>query len=75
MDGAVNGPYRTCEEHCNHDLARGIGVADLLTADGPYPPSYLIVNFSLQRAAVFGGATQPTLLDDEQAPLRARQAS
>ncbi len=47
----IHDPYRRCEEQCNHDLARGILVSDLLEGDGPHPPSHLIVNFSLQRSA------------------------
>ncbi len=53
----VHDPYRRCEEHCNHDLARGIGVADLLAGDGPHPAAHLIVNFSLQRAVVLDDGT------------------
>ncbi len=49
----VHDPYRRCEEHCNHDLARGVGVMDLLAGDGPHPAAHLIVNFALQRAIVF----------------------
>ena len=44
-------PYRRCEENCNHDLARGVTIAELLGGDGPHPDSHLIVNFSLNRAA------------------------
>jgi hypothetical protein len=54
----VHDPYRRCEEHCNHDLARGIGVTDLLSGDGPHPAAHLIINFALQRAVVFGDATE-----------------
>jgi hypothetical protein len=42
-----------CEQHCNHDLARGIGVRELLSGDGPFSPSYLIVNLAFDRAALF----------------------
>ena len=48
----IHDPYRRCEEHCNHDLARGVTLAELLGADGPHPDSHLIINFSLQRAFV-----------------------
>jgi len=48
----VHDPYRRCEDQCNHDLARGILVSDLLSGDGPHPPSHLIVNFNLQRVAI-----------------------
>lgn len=67
-------PYRNCEDHCNHDLARGVGVAELLGSDGPHPPSHLIVNFALQRAALFDDEHQPLdpdrPLQTEQLPLR-----
>jgi hypothetical protein len=56
----VNDPYRHCEQHCNHDLARGVGVEDLLDADGPFPPGHLVVTLSSQRAVLF---------DDDQLPL------
>ncbi len=42
-----------CERgQCNHDLARAVAVADLWEGDGPYPPSYLVVNLNSARAAV-----------------------
>lgn len=31
-------PYKRCERHCNHDLARGVTMEDLLDHDGPYNP-------------------------------------
>jgi len=46
-------PYRTCEHHCNHDLARGVTIAELLSGDGPHPPSQLLVNLSYDRASLF----------------------
>ena len=55
----VHDPYRRCEEHCNHDLARGVGVMDLLSGDGPHPAAHLIVNFALQRAVVFEDSGSP----------------
>lgn len=58
----VHDPYRRCEEQCNHDLARGVLVEDLLSGDGPHPPSHLIVNFTLQHAFV---------VDDPDAPIAA----
>ena len=36
FDGPVNDPYKNCEEKCNHDLVRGVLVADLLGTDGPF---------------------------------------
>lgn len=66
MDHDINDPYRDCESgHCNHDLARGVALADLIGSDGPYPPSYLIVNLSSAR---------PTLFDDMEEPLEMRRA-
>ncbi len=53
----VHDPYRRCEEHCNHDLARGIGVSELLGSDGPHPAAHLVVSFSLQRAVVLDDGT------------------
>ena len=54
----VHDPYRRCEDQCNHDLARGILVSELLDGDGPHPPSHLIVNFTLERALVFDDSDQ-----------------
>jgi hypothetical protein len=48
----IRDPYRRCEDHCTHDLARGVTLAELLNADGPHPDSHLIVSFSLARAAI-----------------------
>lgn len=47
-------PYRGCEHHCTHDLSRGVGVLELLSEDGPYPPSQLLVNLSAERGTLFG---------------------
>lgn len=59
-------PYRACESgHCNHDLARGVGVDELLGRDGPHPPSHLIVNLSLSR---------PRLFDDDEVFIDEREA-
>jgi hypothetical protein len=30
-------PYRRCEQQCNHDLGRGVSIAELLGIDGPFP--------------------------------------
>ena len=49
-------PYRRCEQSCNHDLARGVSLDELLDRDGPHPDSHLIVSFSLQRAVVLDDA-------------------
>lgn len=29
-------PYRRCERGCQHDLARGVSLEELLGADGPH---------------------------------------
>ena len=50
-------PYRTCEDgRCNHDLARAVSAADLLGDDGPFPPSYLVVNLSMSAGTLFDDA-------------------
>ena len=62
-------PYRACEDgRCNHDLARAVSVSELLGDDGPFPPSFLVVNLSTSRGA--------TLVDDAGHPAHpARRAS
>jgi hypothetical protein len=69
-------PYRSCDLHCNHDLARGVTIAELLGGDGPYPPGYLMVSFSTQRIALFeeGDAARPALFDDEHREVPERRA-
>jgi hypothetical protein len=47
----IDDPYRRCEDHCNHDLVRGILVSDLLGTDGPYRPTSLLVTLPFERAA------------------------
>ncbi len=40
MDGQhdpVFDPYSSCEQGCNHDLVRGVTIAELMGVDGPYP--------------------------------------
>ena len=71
-----NDPYRSCEQHCNHDLARGVTIADLLGGDGPYPPGYLLVSFSVQRAALFSEELHslPVLFEDAHQEPPVRQA-
>jgi len=49
----VQDPYRSCEEHCNHDLGRGALISELLTGDGPYPPAYLIASLTPPRDQLF----------------------
>ena len=41
-------PFRHCEGTCNHDLAPGVLVADLLRGDGPHPP-LLVIGFGSER--------------------------
>lgn len=54
MDQPIKDPYRDCESgRCNHDLVRGVGIEDLLDDDGPYPPTYLIVNLASARPSLF----------------------
>ena len=76
MDVDRSDPYRSCEQHCNHDLARGVTIAELLGGDGPYPPGYLLVSFTSQRAALFNEDPQsrPALFDDEQREITEREA-
>lgn len=57
MDAPIPDPYGHCTQRCHHDLGRGVGIAELLEEDGPYPPSHLLVNLSSERAV---------LIDDEQ---------
>ncbi len=45
----IDDPYRRCEDHCNHDLVRGILVSDLLGSDGPYRPTSLLVTLPFDR--------------------------
>ena len=47
----IDDPYRRCEDHCNHDLVRGILVSDLLGLDGPYRPTILLVTLPFDRGA------------------------
>ena len=54
-----NDPYRTCEGgRCNHDLARAVSVTDLLGEDGPFPPSYLVVNLTMSGSTLFDHAVR-----------------
>ena len=43
--------FRSCEESCNHDLARGVSVRELLDRDGPHPAAQ-IVGFGSTRVIV-----------------------
>ena len=45
----IEDPYRRCEDHCNHDLVRGVLVADLIAADGPHRPNSRIITLPLDR--------------------------
>jgi len=64
MDAPIPDPYRHCEQACNHDLSRGVGVAELLGGDGPYPAGHVLVNLSPHRSALF---------DDEHNEIDERQ--
>jgi len=41
----IHDPYTRCEASCSHDLARGITVAELLDADGPFPDAHPLLTF------------------------------
>lgn len=55
---AIDDPYRRCEDHCNHDLVRGILVSELLASDGPYRPTNLVITLPLDRTRIMGVADQ-----------------
>ena len=59
MDSDRHDPYRSCERHCNHDLARGVTLDELLERDGPFPQSHVVVNLSFGRATLFDDDEQP----------------
>lgn len=46
-------PYRTCPQTCNHDLAPGVLVSDLMRGDGPNPSLELMLGFGASRAIVY----------------------
>jgi hypothetical protein len=64
MDAPIADPYRHCDVACNHDLSRGVTIADLFDGDGPYPTGNLLVNLSTHRAV---------LLDDEHREIEGQQ--
>ncbi len=45
-------PYRSCQEGCNHDLAPGVLVSDLLNGDGPAPSLTLVFGHVRARPVV-----------------------
>jgi len=47
---AIDDPYRRCEDHCNHDLVRGVLVADMMASDGPFKPSNLVITLPILTA-------------------------
>jgi hypothetical protein len=50
-------PFAACENTgCNHDLGRGVLIADLLNVDGPYTQSPLI---DQRRGIEYAVADQP----------------
>ena len=66
MDAAIADPYRHCETACNHDLSRGVTIAELLGTDGPHPSGTQLVRLTPAR---------PALLDEEHRPVEpAREA-
>jgi len=64
-DDHPHDPYRACEQHCNHDLGRGVLISELLGGEGPHPASYLVVNLSPHRARLY---------DDDLDPVAEREA-
>jgi hypothetical protein len=53
VEPASNDPYLLCEKgQCNHDLARAVAVDELWGSDGPYPPSYVVVNLAAHQREV-----------------------
>jgi len=50
-------PYRSCEQHCAHDLGVGVLLSELLGSDGPHPPGYMLVTLAPRR--------EPPLFDDD----------
>ena len=52
-------PFRYCEENCNHDLARGVSVRELLRSDGPHPAA---------RMAIAIGGTRALILPEDGVP-------
>ena len=60
-------PYRSCEQHCAHDLGVGVLVSDLLAGDGPHPPGYLLVTLVSRR--------DPAPFDHDLAPAAALSLS
>ena len=64
MDAPIPDPYRHCEVACNHDLSRGVSIAELFGDDGPHPAGTLLVNLSPQPSA---------LLDDEHREIAGQQ--
>jgi len=60
VENVRHDPYRTCEQACNHDLARAVTIEELFGEDGPFPPSPMIVTLASSRAVLF---------DDDELPL------
>ena len=52
-------PFRYCEENCNHDLARGVSVRDLLARDGPHPAMQHVFGVGAIRAVLLPGTGVP----------------
>jgi hypothetical protein len=56
-------PYRSCEQHCAHDLGEGVLISELLGGDGPHPPGYMLVTLVSRR--------EPALFDHDLVPVAA----
>ena len=37
--GDFHGIYKRCENHCTHDLAKGVLIDELIGGEGPWPDS------------------------------------
>lgn len=43
----LHDPFARCEDACNHDLAAGLTLAELLGGDGPNAPVWVVSGFRL----------------------------
>lgn len=43
--------YARCEQGCNHDVARGVLISELLGGDGPYPTQSSLLTQEQSEAA------------------------
>ena len=51
--------YRTCEQSCTHDLARGVLVSELISAEGPFPDSNPLMSTGPIAASVLRALVVP----------------